>query len=144
MISGASSALAALDTAALIGADPIALFGWDILHSPPGTPGRDEHRDGVRRISKSGRRIDARGPARRKKTRQEAARKLRDLIQISRRPAWLDRIKDLGRSPDKWEPFFGPDYRDIGIKGPLIRQFIRMQQNEKRRFQKLLARRGFI
>lgn len=142
-VCAASSALAALDTAALMGASSISLVGWDVLSVAAGTPGRDTHRRGIGRFRSRFPNIIIWRDARYRITNRRRIHRLRRTIQHAPRSvSWITRLHGLAHRPDLWKPFWGPDYGQLKL-GRLRSKLQANLKREKDLVTSILRSRGF-
>lgn len=140
-ISGVTSALAALDVAALLGSARVDLVGWDVLSGPEGTPGSGLHQRGVTQFRE---RFPAVRIGRVPSTRGKDARnRIRPAISTPGGILWLRGLDGLAQDARGWTPFWGPDYAGFGWRGDQFERLLRNQLLEKKRVARELAGRGF-
>ncbi|MBI4178149.1 DUF115 domain-containing protein [bacterium] len=131
-VCGASSALAALDVAAHLGAARIFLAGWDVLGSRPGTPGRSPHVRGLNRFLKAHPHLRLSRWILDRDVRYE--RRIRSAVRAARRPApWLSKLRHLDKRRRNWGPFWGPDYSRLNISSERMLELLKRQRIEESR-----------
>lgn len=141
-ICGASTSLAALDMAAVMGASRISLPGWDILDSPTGTPGKILHRSGLQRFQHRFPDIKIVNSFSRHKVRYSD--KVRNAVRMAKIPvSWLSRLSSLSKNRHRWNPFWGPDYSLLKISGRRMDMLVKYQRAEEVRVAEIFRLKGY-